>query len=212
MLIKKSCEEFIEVLASREPVPGGGGAAALVGAVGMALGNMVGNLTVGKQKYKDVEKEVYEIMGKARTLQDNLLKLVDKDAVVFKDVAVAYKMPKETEEQKKKKEEVLEKALKKACSVPLEIMKNATEAIKLQRRLADIGSKLAISDVGVGTYCLKAALLSGRLNVIINLNGIKDQEFVKKTYEEMDQLVRKSIEIADEANRIVEERLKKAKA
>ncbi|HHW01487.1 MAG TPA: cyclodeaminase/cyclohydrolase family protein [Thermoanaerobacterales bacterium] len=212
MLIKKTCEEFIELLASREPVPGGGGAAALVGAIGMALGNMVGNLTVGKEKYKDVEKEVYEIMEKARSLQDHLLKLVDEDALVFKDVAEAYKMPKETEEQKKQKEEAMQKALKKACSVPLDIMKTARKALVLQRRLADIGSRLAISDVGVGTYCLKAAILSGRLNVIINLNGIKDEEFVKKAYEDMDELVRKSMEIADETNRIVEERLKKTKA
>lgn len=208
MLIKKSCEEFIEVLASKEPVPGGGGAAALMGAVGMALGNMVGNLTVGKEKYKDAEKEVYEIMEKARNLQDHLLKLVDEDAEVFKDVAAAYKMPKETEEQKKQKEEAMQKALKKACSVPLDIMKSASEAIKLQRRLADIGSKLAISDVGVGTYCLKAALLSGRLNVLINLNGITDKDFVKKTSEGMELLVKQSIEIADETNKIVEQKLK----
>ncbi|MDN5311273.1 MAG: methenyltetrahydrofolate cyclohydrolase [Thermoanaerobacteraceae bacterium] len=208
MLIKKSCEEFIEVLASKEPVPGGGGAAALMGAVGMALGNMVGNLTVGKEKYKDAEKEVYEIMEKSRNLQDHLLKLVDEDAEVFKDVAAAYKMPKETEEQKKQKEEAMQKALKKACSVPLDIMKSASEAIKLQRRLADIGSKLAISDVGVGTYCLKAALLSGRLNVLINLNGITDKDFVKKTSEEMELLVKQSIEIADETNKIVEQKLK----
>lgn len=208
MLIKKSCEEFIEVLASKEPVPGGGGAAALMGAVGMALGNMVGNLTVGKEKYKDAEKEVYEIMEKARNLQDHLLKLVDEDAEVFKDVAAAYKMPKETKEQKKQKEEAMQKALKKACSVPLDIMKSASEAIKLQRRLADIGSKLAISDVGVGTYCLKAALLSGRLNVLINLNGITDKDFVKKTSEEMELLVKQSIEIADETNKIVEQKLK----
>lgn len=208
MLIKKSCEEFIEVLASKEPVPGGGGAAALMGAIGMALGNMVGNLTVGKEKYKDAEKEVYEIMKKARNLQDHLLKLVDEDAEVFKDVAAAYKMPKETEEQKKRKEEAMQKALKKACSVPLDIMKSASEAIKLQRRLADIGSKLAISDVGVGTYCLKAALLSGRLNVLINLNGITDKDFVKKTSEEMELLVKQSIEIADETNKIVEQKLK----
>lgn len=208
MLIKKSCEEFIEVLASKEPVPGGGGAAALMGAIGMALGNMVGNLTVGKEKYKDAEKEVYEIMKKARNLQDHLLKLVDEDAEVFKDVAAAYKMPKETEEQKKRKEEAMQKALKKACSVPLDIMKSASEAIKLQRRLADIGSKLAISDVGVGTYCLKAALLSGRMNVLINLNGITDKDFVKKTSEEMELLVKQSIEIADETNKIVEQKLK----
>jgi len=207
MLIEKSCKDFVEVLASREPVPGGGGAAALVGAVGMALGNMVGNLTVGKEKYKDVEEEVKGIMKEAAVLQDKLLALVDEDAEVFKDVAAVYKMPKSTEDEKKAREEAMQAALKKACTVPLDIMKNAGEAIKLQRRLADTGSKLAISDVGVGVHCLKAALLSGKLNVDINLNGIKDEEFVKKNRLEMELLIKRSIEIADETIGIVEQRL-----
>lgn len=208
MLIEKSCREFVRVLASKEPVPGGGGAAALVGAIGMALGNMVGNLTIGKEKYKDVEKEVMEIMNEATAIQNRLMELVDKDAEVFKEVADVYKMPKSTAEEKKKREEAMENALKQACSVPIEIMKSACDAIRLQRRLADIGSQLAISDVGVGVLCLKAALISGKLNVIINLNGIKDREFVKKTGDEMEQLVKEGSRLADETYIKVEERLK----
>ncbi|MDI3480717.1 MAG: methenyltetrahydrofolate cyclohydrolase [Tepidanaerobacteraceae bacterium] len=208
MLIEKSCREFVEVLASKEPVPGGGGAAALVGAIGIALGNMVGNLTVGKEKYKDVEEEVKSIMEEAKALQERLLSLVDRDAEVFKDVAEVYKMPKGTEGEKKAREEAMQAALKKACTVPLDIMKNAVEAIKLQRRLADIGSKLAISDVGVGVHCLKAALLSGKLNVDINLSGIKDEEFVKNCLQEMDFLIKQSMEAVDETIGIVEQRLK----
>ncbi|WP_422446144.1 cyclodeaminase/cyclohydrolase family protein [Thermoanaerobacterium sp. DL9XJH110] len=208
MLIEKSCREFVRVLASKEPVPGGGGAAALVGAIGMALGNMVGTLTVGKEKYKDVEKEVMEIMNEATAIQNRLMELVDKDAEVFKEVADVYKMPKSTAEEKKKREEAMENALKQACSVPIEIMKSACDAIRLQRRLADIGSQLAISDVGVGVLCLKAALISGKLNVIINLNGIKDREFVKKTGDEMEQLVKEGGRLADETYIKVEERLK----
>jgi formiminotetrahydrofolate cyclodeaminase len=208
VLIEKSCREFVRVLASKEPVPGGGGAAALVGAIGMALGNMVGNLTIGKEKYKDVEKEVMEIMNEATAIQNRLMELVDKDAEVFKEVADVYKMPKSTAEEKKKREEAMENALKQACSVPIEIMKSACDAIRLQRRLADIGSQLAISDVGVGVLCLKAALISGKLNVIINLNGIKDREFVKKTGDEMEQLVKEGSRLADETYIKVEERLK----
>jgi formiminotetrahydrofolate cyclodeaminase len=209
VLIEKSCKEFVKVLASKEPVPGGGGAAALVGAIGIALGNMVGNLTVGKEKYKDVEKEVMEIMNEATAIQNRLMELVDKDAEVFKEVADVYKMPKSTAEEKKKREEAMENALKQACSVPLEIMKSACDAIRLQRRLADIGSQLAISDVGVGVLCLKAALISGKLNVIINLNGIKDREFVKKTGDEIERLVKEGSRLADETYIKVEERLKK---
>lgn len=127
MLIDKGCKEFVEVLASKEPVPGGGGAAALVGSIGMALGNMVGNLTVGKKKYKDVEPEVKEIMEKAYKLQEDLLGMVDGDAEVFKGVSKVYKMPKNTPEEKEKRAEAMESALKKACTVPLEIMKTARD-------------------------------------------------------------------------------------
>jgi len=208
MLIEKSCKDFVEVLASKAPVPGGGGAAALVGAIGMALGNMVGNLTVGKKKYKDVETEVIEIMEKATALQNELLGLVDGDAEVFSKVSDVYKMPKDTPEQKAARDEAMEVALKQACSVPLKIMKCTCEAIKLQARLAEIGSIMAISDVGVGVLCLKAALISGKLNVIINLNGIKDQEFVEKTYREMDELLESYIKLADETYEKVENRLR----
>lgn len=209
MIIDKSCKDFVNVLSSEEPVPGGGGAAALVGAIGMALGNMVGNLTVGKKKYKDVEAEVEEIMEKAQKLQKDLLDMVDGDAEVFKGVSKVYKMPKNTSEEKEKRAEAMEAALKNACSVPLEIMKTARDAIKLQARLSEIGSAMAISDVGVGVLCLKSALLSGRLNVIINLNGIKDDEFVKKTSDEMENVLEEGISLADKTYEKVVKRLTK---
>lgn len=209
MIIDKSCKDFVNVLSSEEPVPGGGGAAALVGAIGMALGNMVGNLTVGKKKYKDVEAEVEEIMEKAQKLQKDLLDMVDGDAEVFKGVSKVYKMPKNTSEEKEKRAETMEAALKNACSVPLEIMKTARDAIKLQARLSEIGSAMAISDVGVGVLCLKSALLSGRLNVIINLNGIKDDEFVKKTSDEMENVLEEGISLADKTYEKVVKRLTK---
>lgn len=209
MLIDKSCKEFVKVLASNEPVPGGGGAAALVGSIGMALGNMVGNLTVGKKKYKDVEQEVKEIMEKAYELQEDLLDMVDGDAEVFKGVSKVYKMPKNTPEEKEKRAEAMEAALKEACSVPLKIMKASRDAIKLQARLSEIGSAVAISDVGVGVLCLKAALLSGKLNVIINLNGIKDKDFVDKVSKEMNEILDEGIKLADKTYEKVEKRLSK---
>jgi len=209
MLIEKSCKDFVEVLSSKEPVPGGGGAAALVGAIGMALGNMVGNLTVGKKKYKDVEPEVLEIMDEATKLQDKLVEMVDGDAEVFSEVSKVYKMPKETPEQKQERSTAMEKALKLASSVPLDIMKVSKEAIKLHARLAEIGSQMAISDVGVGVLCLKAALLSGKLNVIININGIKDKDFVDKTSKEMENILSEALDLADKTYEKVEERLSK---
>jgi len=209
LLIDKSCKDFVTVLSSKEPVPGGGGAAALVGAVGMALGNMVGNLTVGKKKYKEVEAEVYSIMEQATKLQEDLLSMVDGDAKVFREVAKVYGMPKDTPEEKVAREEAMERALKLACSVPMDIMRVSVESIKLQARLGEIGSIMALSDVGVGVLCLKTALISGKLNVIINLNGIKDKDFVEKTSKEMDQLADEGIKIADETYAKVEQRLKK---
>lgn len=209
MLIEKSCKDFVEVLASREPVPGGGGAAALVGSVGMALGNMVGNLTLGKKKYADVEPEVIQIMERAKGLQQDLLDMVDGDAEVFKKVSDVYKMPKETEDDMKARDAAMEIALKEACSVPLQIMKTCAQAIELQARLGQIGSIMALSDVGVGVVCLKAALISGKLNVIINLNGIRDEAFIKKTEEEMEAVLDGAIKLADKTYADVEKRLKK---
>ena len=94
------CNEFVEVLASKAPVPGGGGASALVGAIGTALGNMVGSLTVGKKKYADVEEEMWELKKKADELQKELLHLIERDAEVFEPLSKAYGMPRETEEEK----------------------------------------------------------------------------------------------------------------
>ena len=125
------CNEFVEVLGSKAPVPGGGGASALVGAVGTALGNMVGALTVGKKKYADVEEEMKELMAKATTLQDELLHLIERDAEVFEPLSKAYGMPRETEEEKAEKARVMEIVLKDACSVPMEIMEKCCEAIDL---------------------------------------------------------------------------------
>ena len=112
---KSSCEEFVDVLASKAPVPGGGGASALVGAIGMALGNMVGSLTVGKKKYADVEADIIALKEKATALQADFLRLVEADAEAFEPLAKAYGMPRETEEEKAEKARVMAIVLKDAC-------------------------------------------------------------------------------------------------
>jgi formiminotetrahydrofolate cyclodeaminase len=172
-MIKKSCEDFVDVLASKAPVPGGGGAAALGGAIGMALSNMVGNLTVGKKKYADVEPEIKSLIAKGEAVIKDLNVLVDKDAEEFEPLSKAYGLPKDTPEQAKFKEETLEKCSKNACGVPMDIMRKANEGIMIHKRMGEIGTLIAISDVGCGVVFLKAALISARLNVIINLNTIK---------------------------------------
>ena len=161
---KGSCEEFVDVLASKAPVPGGGGASALVGAIGMALGNMVGSLTVGKKKYADVEADIIALKEKATALQADFLRLVEADAEAFEPLAKAYGMPRETEEEKAEKARVMAIVLKDACAVPMEIMEKCCEAIDVIEEFAAKGSALAISDAGVGVVFCKAALLGASLN------------------------------------------------
>ncbi|WP_343030028.1 cyclodeaminase/cyclohydrolase family protein [Alkalibaculum sporogenes] len=197
-MIHGSCVEFVNELASKNAVPGGGGAAALTGAIGTALASMVVNLTLGKKKYADYEEANKEIMAKAIQIQEDLMEMVDKDAENFLPLSKAYGLPKETEEEKRIKDETMQKCLIQACSVPVDIVKKCYEAIVLHEELVDKGSKLAISDVGVGVQCLRAGLISGWLNVLININMIKDVDYITNINEEVRPLVAKGIAKSDE--------------
>jgi methenyltetrahydrofolate cyclohydrolase len=208
-MLNQSCSNFLEVLASKAPVPGGGGAAALGGAIGMALSNMVGNLTVGKKKYAEVEDDLKELIAKGDKVIAELKALVDEDAKVFEPLSKAYGLPKDTPEQIAYKEKVLEKCSKDACDGPMKIMRTCYEGIKIHERMGQIGTNLAISDVGCGVVFLKSALISGMLNVVINLNTIKDQEYVRKNRAEMEQLVADGSKIADATLELVLNKLKK---
>lgn len=206
---EKTCIDFVDVLASKSAVPGGGGAAALTGAIGIALGSMVCNLTIGKKKYVEYEESVKSILEKARELEKDLLNMIDEDAECFLPLSKAYGLPSSTEQEKKIKAETMESALKTACEVPIKIVKVCFEAIKLHEDLVDKGSRLAISDVGVGVQCLRAAILSGQLNVVININSIKDEEYVKNVRDEVNSLVENGVRICDEVYKKVETELSK---
>ena len=168
---------------------GGGGASALVGAIGTALGNMVGSLTVGKKKYADVEAEMYELKAKADALQKDLLRLIERDAEVFEPLSKAYGMPRETEEEKAEKARVMEIVLKDACSVPMEIMEKCCEAIDIIEVFAEKGSTLAISDAGVGAAFCKAALEGASLNVFINTKSMKNREYAEELNKKADEML-----------------------
>ena len=185
----KTIPEFISVLASKEPVPGGGGASALTGAIGVALGNMVGSLTAGKKKYAGVEAEIVELKRKSDELQDALLKLIDRDAEDFAPLARAYGLPKDTPEQQAEKDRVMEAALRDAAATPFEIMKRCAEAIDIIEGFAAKGSKLAISDAGVGVTFCKAALIGASLNVFINTKAMKDRAHAEKLNADADRLL-----------------------
>ena len=205
---KGTCEEFVEVLASKAPVPGGGGASALVGAIGMALGNMVGSLTVGKKKYADVEADMIAMKEKATALQADFLRLVEADAEAFEPLSKAYGMPKETEEEKAEKARVMAIVLKDACAVPMEIMEKCCEAIDVIEEFAAKGSALAISDAGVGVVFCKAALLGASLNVFINTKSMADKEYAATLNEKADKMIADYSKKADEIFAAVNARLR----
>ncbi|MEG0803490.1 MAG: cyclodeaminase/cyclohydrolase family protein [Pygmaiobacter sp.] len=184
-----SCDNFVTALASAAPVPGGGGASALVGAIGIALGGMVGSLTTGKKKYAAVEEDIQCLMQRAEDLRLDFMHLVERDAEVFEPLAKAYGLPKDTDEEKAKKQEVLEEVLKQAALVPAEIMDKCLAALDVMNEFADKGSAIAISDAGVGAALCRAALEGASLNVYINTKMMKDRTFAeelnRKTEEKM---------------------------
>ena len=177
--------EFTEVLASKAAVPGGGGASACVGAIGAALGNMVGALTVGKKTYADVQEEIEALMVQTEVLRKKLLQLIDADADCFAPLAKAYGIPKDDPTR----ETVMEAALRQACSVPMEIMRTVCETIDLLEGFARMGSKIAISDAGVGAVCAKAALLGASLNVYINTKSMKDRDYALELEREAEERI-----------------------
>ena len=192
-----SCEEFIAQLASKAPVPGGGGASALVAAVGAALGNMVGSLTVGKKKYADVQEDILALKAKTDKLQAELLALVERDAEVFEPLSKAYGLPKDTPEEQAEKTRVMEAALKEACAVPLAIMEKCGLAIELHREFAVKGTHLAISDVGVGVAFCKAALQGASLNVFINTKAMQDRAQAEAANRRANELLAQYLPLAD---------------
>jgi formiminotetrahydrofolate cyclodeaminase len=205
---EKSCVDFVTVLASKEPVPGGGGASALVGAVGTALGNMVGSLTVGKKKYADVEADIIRLKKDSDRIQADFLALIQRDAEVFEPLAKAYGLPKETDAEKAEKTRVMEAALKEACSVPVAIMKKCGEAIKVIEEFAAKGSKLALSDAGVGVLFCKAALSGASLNVFINTAAMTDRAYAEDINRQANALLNEYEPLADKIFKGVKDQLK----
>ena len=200
-MIEKSCADFAAVLASKAPVPGGGGAAALVGALGTALCSMVGNLTVGRKKYAQYEADVKRMLEKGAAVQERLLDLVDKDAEAFEPLSKAYSIPKDDP----KHDETLEAATKFACEAPVEMMKACCEAIELLEEMLEKGSVTLVSDVGCGALCCAAALESASMNIFVNTKTLLDREAAAKLDDQADAMLRdympRARKVADEVNR-----------
>ncbi len=198
-------DDFLSQLASKEAVPGGGGASALAGALGAALGCMVGNLTVGKAKYKDVETDMYLLMSEAEQIQKELTALIQKDADGFAPLSKAYAKDKHDPDY----EEVMERCLRQAAQTPLEIVRLSCRMIELQRQFADKGSVLAISDAATGVELCRAAMYGGAVNVLVNTRLMKDRVYAKRMDDEVNALMAKYRPIAEDVYDSVYKRLKK---
>lgn len=185
--MEKNIDKFLAELASSAPTPGGGGAAALCGALGIALGNMVGNLTLGKKKYADVQEDIAELNAKAEALRAGFVALVDADAEAFAPLSRAYSIPKDDPAR----DEIMEPALLKAAEAPLEIMRKCAEALELISGYAAKGSALAISDAGCAAALCGAAMEAAALNVKINTKSMKNRAVADNINAEMNELLQK---------------------
>jgi formiminotetrahydrofolate cyclodeaminase len=175
-LYKETCERFTELLASSSAVPGGGGASALVGAIAIALGDMVGELTVGKKKYADVEEEIKELMKKAQDLRIQLLYCIDDDAKAFEPLSKAYGLPSD----EPNRDEILEKCLKDAAAAPLKVFDLCCVSVELLKEFGEKGSKLMISDAATGIAFARGALYGAAVNVRVNTRLMKDREYAQQ--------------------------------
>ena len=198
MIEKELMGLWLETLASKAPVPGGGGASALGGSVAAALGQMVSNLTIGKKKYADVEEEVQELIGKLQALQNDFLDLADQDARVFAPLAAAYSLPASTEEEKQVKARIMEENLLAASLVPLQMMEKALETIEILEFLGEKGSRMAVSDVGVAVQFARTALTGAVMNVYINTKSMKNREKAEKLNAKAKKLIEEGTRQADE--------------
>ena len=172
--------DFITKLSSKDPVPGGGGASALIGAISAALCSMVANLTSGKKKYAEYQADIDDILLRLSKSIPALLELIEKDAEVFEPLAAAYAM---------KNDELLENALVTACSVPMEILKESANLIDIIEQLAIKGSKLAVSDVGIAAAACRYAMESAAMNIYINTKLMKNVDYAKQVNAEAEQIL-----------------------
>ena len=201
--MEKNVDRFLETLASSAPTPGGGGAAALCGALGIALGNMVGSLTLGKKKYADVQEDIAELNAKAEALRAGFVALVDADAEAFAPLSRAYSIPKDDPAR----DEIMEPALLKAAEAPLEIMRKCAEALELISGYAAKGSALAISDAGCAAALCGAAMEAAALNVKINTKSMKNRAVADNINAEMNELLQKYFALSQEIYNDVSGRL-----
>lgn len=187
-LTELTCREFLNRLASNAPTPGGGGGAAMAGALAIALASMVGNLTVGKEKFVKSEAEMQALLKEAEALRSQFLQLVNADAEVFNEFMVCYRLPKVTDEEKQQRNQAIQNAAKRAAEVPLQIAEASLKVMHIAKRMAEIGNPTAITDAAVSSIMGRAALRSAAYNVVVNLKLIKNEEYNQKMYAKLEAM------------------------
>jgi methenyltetrahydrofolate cyclohydrolase len=180
MLPSLSVTDFLNETASQSPAPGGGSVSALAASLGSALTSMVCRLTIGKKKYVDVQREIEKVLNRSEELRGKFLAIIDEDTAAFTKVMAAYGLPKDSEEQEAKRAEEIQEAMKSATLVPLKLMGLCIEALELVKIIVEKGNKNSISDAGVAALMLHAGCEGAALNVNVNLNSIRDADFVKQ--------------------------------
>ncbi len=206
-MISKTCDKFIDELGSSAPVPGGGSAAALVGALGIALGTMANELTSGKKKYAEKQGIIEALIERSVKLTEKMKAAVEADVTAFEPLAAAYRMPNTTEEEKRARSAAIQAGLPAAAQAPLELMRLSAESLKVLRECAAIENMLVISDVGTGAAFCEAALKGARLNVITNLRLMEDSSAREEINERMAAIYSEGMKTAAETYDLVADKL-----
>jgi len=207
MIKEKSIQVFLDELASKASTPGGGSAAAIMGAMGAALVSMVANLTIGKKNYESVEGDMKAVLDHSESLRTRLTDMIKADVDVFDKVMGAYALPKDTDEQKTKRSEMIQAALKEATDVPLACARLCADVIELSRPVAEKGNTNVISDAGVAVLAAYAALRSAALNVYINIGAIKDTAFADDRRRQLEELLSGKDTLTEEVYQRVKSKL-----
>jgi formiminotetrahydrofolate cyclodeaminase len=206
-LTQRPVTEFLDALASSAPAPGGGSVAALSGALGAALLSMVCNLTLGKKRYAAVQDDIAALVERSEELRQRLTGLLEADVAVYTGVSTAYKMPRKSPEEKAARSAAIQEALKAAAQVPMQVAEACVEVLGLCTQAAELGNVNAVSDAGVAALMAEAGLRSAALNVIINVNSIKDQTFSGRLQSQLDTLLEGRSELKDQVYDLVVEKL-----
>jgi formiminotetrahydrofolate cyclodeaminase len=207
MIKDESIEEFLENLASKSSTPGGGSAAAVIGAMGAALVSMVANFTIGKKGYEEVSADMASVLERSDRYRKDFVTMIQADVDVFNEVMAAYELPRESDEDKETRKMAIQEALKRATDVPLQCAVLCLDVIELSRQAAEMGNTNVISDAGVAVLAAEAALGSAALNVYINIANIKDTDFAEDRRKRLEGVLSASAPLTEQVYNLVKGKL-----